>query len=229
MALRVIIEIDATGLGKRAFLGAEDRLVRVTSATDGFQWRIKPDGWLKLEYRYTLTGPQKWLGITFDYPEANVTGMRWLGQGPYRVWKNRLEGQELAVHYKAANHTVNGSQWAYPEFRGYHGRIYWSRVETTQQPIILATGTPDLFLRVLTPALTPPGNARRGSVSPAFPSGDISLLHAINAIGNKFQTPGATTTGPGSADTNATGLYEGTVDFFFGELPAPRAGRDGNP
>jgi hypothetical protein len=86
----------------------------VTSASDGFQWRIKPDGWMKLEYRYTLTGAPTWLGVTFDYPEANVPGMRWLGQGLYRVWKNRLEGQELAVHSKAANQSITGHQWGYP-------------------------------------------------------------------------------------------------------------------
>jgi hypothetical protein len=200
----------------------------VTSATDGFQWRIHPNGWVNLKYRYTLTGAQKWLGITFDYPEANVTGMRWLGQGPYRVWKNRLEGQEIGVNYKAANNTVNGTQWGYPEFRGYHGQLYWAQLGTTQQPITLTTDTSNLFLRVLTPALTPPNDTGRTNVNPAFPAGNLSLLHAINAIGNKFQAPGATTTGPSSADTTATGLYEGSVDLYFGALPYPGTDRDGN-
>jgi hypothetical protein len=200
----------------------------VTSATDGFQWRIKPDDWVKLKYRYTLTGAQKWLGITFDYPEANVTNMRWLGQGPYRVWKNRLEGQEIGVNYKAANNTVNGTQWGFPEFRGYHGQLYWAQLGTTQQPITLTTGTSNLYLRVLTPTLTPPNFTWIGSVTPAFPAGNLSLLHAINAVGTKFESPGATTTGPSSADTIATGLYEGEADFFFGELPDPGVDRDAN-
>jgi hypothetical protein len=188
----------------------------VTTASDGFQWRIRPDGWARLSYRYTITGAQKWLGITFDYPEADVTGLRWLGQGPYRVWKNRLEGQEIGVYRKAANATDTGRQWGYPEFRGYHGQLHWAQLETTQQPITLVTGTPNLFLRVL----TPPASGR-ASVSPAFPEGNLSLLHAINAIGNKFQEPGTDTTGPNSAETDATGLYKGDVDFFFGALPVP--------
>lgn len=200
----------------------------VTSASDGFRWRIKPDGWVKLEYRYTLTGAQKWLGVTFDYPEANVTGMRWLGQGPYRVWKNRPEGQELAVHYKSANTAITGYQWGYPEFRGYHGQLHWAQLATTQQPITVATGTQDLFLRALTPNLPPSHLSWRTSVFPEFPAGNLSLLHAVNAIGNKFQSPGATTTGPSSADTNATGLYEGEVEFFFGALPDPGTDRDEN-
>ena len=44
-------------------------------------------------------------GVTFDYLEANITAVRWLGQGPYRVWKNRLAGQEIGVCRKLANNT----------------------------------------------------------------------------------------------------------------------------
>lgn len=189
----------------------------VTDAADGFQWRVRGDGWLNLSYRYTLTGPQQWFGVTFDYPETNVTAMRWLGQGPHRVWKNRLPGQEVAVHYKTANHTYTGKQWSYPEFAGYHGQLHWAQLETTQQPITLVTATPNLFFRVLTPAVAP---AKRPNVSPEFPAGNLSLLHAINAIGNKFALPDAATTGPQSAAALATGLYTGEVDFHFGALPA---------
>jgi hypothetical protein len=190
----------------------------VTDAADGFQWRVRADGWVNLRYRYTLTGTQQWFGVTFDYPETNVTAMRWLGQGPYRVWKNRLPGQEVAVHYKTANHTDTGKQWSYPEFRGYHGQLHWAQLETTQQPITLVTPTPDLFLQVLTP---PVAQAKRPSVSPQFPAGNLSLLHAINAIGNKFAAPGVETTGPQSAMPLATGLYTGEVDLYFGGTPTP--------
>ena len=31
-------------------------------------------------------------GFSFSFPEKNISGMRWLGKGPYRVWKNRIEG-----------------------------------------------------------------------------------------------------------------------------------------
>jgi hypothetical protein len=197
----------------------------VTDAADGFQWRVRANGWVNLRYRYTLTGTQQWCGVTFDYPETNVTAMRWLGQGPYRVWKNRLPGQELAGHYKTANDTDTGKQWSYPEFRGYHGQLYWAQLETTQQPITLVTPTPNLFFRVLTP---PVAQAKRPSVSPEFPAGNLSLLHAINAIGNKFAPPTTDTTGPQSAAALATGLYTGEVDLFFGDLPATGSDRAGN-
>ena len=48
------------------------------------------------------------MGITFNYPSNNVTGMSWLGRGPYRVYKNRTIGQEVFVHTKAYNYTWTG-------------------------------------------------------------------------------------------------------------------------
>jgi hypothetical protein len=196
-----------------------------TDAADGFEWRVRTNGWVNLRYRYTLTGTQQWFGVTFDYPETNVTAMRWLGQGPFRVWKNRLAGQEVAVHYKTANNTDTGKQWGYPEFPGYHGRLHWAQLETTQQPIMLVTATPNLFLRVLTPPLA---SASRPGVSPVFPPGNLSLLHAINSIGHKFALPDALMTGPQSAAALATGLYTGEVDLFFGDLLATGMDRTGD-
>jgi hypothetical protein len=197
-----------------------DYLITVNDGTaaDGFQWRIQPNGWVRLRYWYTITGEQPLLGVTFDYPETNVAAMRWLGQGPFRVWKNRLAGQELGVHYKTANNTATGKEWIYPEFRGYHGRVQWVSVETTEHRMTLATPTPGLFLRMLTP---PSASENRPGVNPVFPPGNLSLLHAINAIGHKFALPDAQTTGPSSANMIASGLYEGEVDFYFGELPDP--------
>ncbi len=193
-----------------------------TNASDGFEWRIRTNGWLNLHYRYTLTGTQPWLGVTFDYPETRVTAMRWLGQGPYRVWKNRLAGQEVAVHRKTANQTDTGKQWDYPEFPGYHGQLYWAALETTEASITLATATPDLFFRVLTP---PVASVSRPGVSPEFPAGNLSFLHAINAIGNKFATPDPSLTGPASAPNLATGLYTGAVDFYIDALPVRASNR----
>jgi hypothetical protein len=202
----------------------------LTAATNGFQWMLRPDGWLKLSYRYTLTGPQEFMGITFDYPADRVTGMNWLGQGPYRVWKNRLAGQEIFGHTKAFNDTWTGqspgysathgtrtkSQWVYPEFAGYHGQLYWATLQTTELPITVVTPTSGLFFRVLTPPTTDNRN-----VNPAFPPGSISLLNGISAIGAKFDA--AARIGPSGALNTATGLYTGEADFFFGPPPGSLA------
>ena len=208
----------------------------LASNTNAFLWTLRPDGWLKLNYQYWLTGNQNFMGITFNYPSNQVTAMNWLGQGPYRVWKNRSAGQEIFTHTKLYNFPWTGqstnygasfgkptTQWIYPEFEGYHGQLYWASLQTTEQPIILVTPTANLFLRVLTPPTTDQANTYK---DPPFPSGGISLLHGISAIGDKFELPNAT--GPAGQTNIATGLYAGEVNFFFGSLPASNTDRDGN-
>jgi hypothetical protein len=65
-------------------------------------YRLKPNGWLSIDYVYALSGEQEYFGIGFDYSEADVKGMRFLGQGPAPVYQNRLAGGTLDVwnsHY----------------------------------------------------------------------------------------------------------------------------------
>jgi hypothetical protein len=181
-------------------------------------WTVYPTGWLALEYRYRVRGGEHaHLGITFDYPEAQVTSMRWLGRGPYRVWKNRQDGVEFDVWQKTANDTQTGASWEYPEFRGHHADFQWAVIDTTEVPITIVSGTEGLFLRLLTPSF--PADARHAAV--AFPEGNISVLHAIPAIGTKFHP--ASALGPASRPNqvnNRTGVYEGRLWFFFGEPPS---------
>jgi hypothetical protein len=208
----------------------------LASTTNAFLWTLRPDGWLKLNYQYWLTGTQSFFGITFNYPSNKVTGMNWLGQGPYRVWKNRPTGQEVFTHTKTYNFPWTGqstnygasfgkptTQWTYPEFEGYHGQLYWATLQTTEQSITIVTPTTNLFLRVLTPPGTDQANTYK---DPPFPSGGISLLHGIPAIGDKFELPNAT--GPAGQTNIATGLYVGEANFFFGTLPASGTDRDHN-
>jgi hypothetical protein len=200
------------------------------SSANAFQWSLRPDGWLKLNYVYTLTGAQNFMGISFDYPTNKVTAMNWLGQGPYRVYKNRLAGQEIFVHTKVYNYTWTGqstltapttTQWVYPEFEGYHGQLNWAILQTTEQPITVVTPETNLFFRVLTPPATDVAN-----VNPVYPSGAISFLDGISSQGTKTQAPIGYS--PSSAQYTATGLYSNEVDFFFGTPPPSGADRDGN-
>ena len=179
---------------------------------DGFRWRVRPDGWLRLDYHYTLHGGQPWLGVTFDYPENRLRAFRWLGLGPERVWKNRLAGPELGVHRKIANNTNTGQAWDYPEFRGYHAGLRWALLENDGPSVLLVTDTPGIFLRVLT---WPESHPTRPGLNVPPPPGDLSLLHGINAIGHKFGD--ATSLGPQGVPNLATGRYTGSVDFFFGD------------
>ncbi|RYG71017.1 glycoside hydrolase family 2, partial [bacterium] len=177
------------------------------------QYRLHPSGWLQVIYKYNLSGPQPYLGVSFDLPEKNITGVKWLGMGPYRVWKNRVRGGSMGVWSKGYNDTATGADtWQYPEFKGYHARTYWAQLQTINGPITVVTPDENLFLRLYTPRNGP--NAQ-GAAS-VFPAGDISFLDGIAPIGNKFHPAGET--GPQSAPNNARGDYEHTLFFYFGEM-----------
>ncbi|HEX8626711.1 MAG TPA: glycoside hydrolase family 2 TIM barrel-domain containing protein [Catenuloplanes sp.] len=177
------------------------------------RWRMAPSGWLRLEYQYSLTGSYDYFGVNFDYPEANVRAMTWLGEGPYRVWKNRRRGVETGVWEKTYNDTATGADhWVYPEFKGYHANTYWATLRTTEADITVVAEQEDLFLRVLTPRW---GWDPRFT-APPFPAGGISLLDAIPAMGTKFDPP--TSLGPQGQPNVAAGDYRRTVHLRFGRI-----------
>lgn len=151
-------------------------------------WRLAPTGWLRLDYSYRLPrgAERAYLGVTFDYPDSAVTGMRWLGRGPYRVWKNRLDGVEFDVWHKAYNDAMTGLRWEYPEFKGFHEDTYWATLETRELPITMVFAAKDLFLRVLTPTQPTDRHADPRMSRFDFPPGDLSFLHGIIPIGTKF-------------------------------------------
>ena len=166
---------------------------------DSIIWRMTPDGLLGME---TLmlnwrTGnkmkeseylPEKCynLGLTFSYPEESVSGMRWMGRGPYRVWKNRLPGPQYGIWQKDYNNTVTGEYYypqIYPEFKGYHANLYWATLQG-KQPLTVYTETDGLFFRVFT-AEEQRDREGRGKSIPEWPAGDLSFLLEIPAVNSQ--------------------------------------------
>jgi hypothetical protein len=151
------------------------------------KWTVYPSGWLELAMRYWPIGEEgNLLGISFSYPEKDVKGVTYMGDGPYRVWKNRMKGVKLNVWDKAYNNTITGQGLVqYPEFKGYYSNLYWMKLNTTSQPITIVCENRDVFMRLFTPA-----NPKKVyNTAPAFPSGDISFMNGITAIGTKSQKP----------------------------------------
>ncbi|MEV0403166.1 glycoside hydrolase family 2 TIM barrel-domain containing protein [Actinoallomurus sp. NPDC050550] len=178
-------------------------------------WRMLGNGWLQLEYRYRVTGDRNFSGVSFDHPEHRIGGVKWLGKGPYRVWKNRTLGPVTDVWYKNYNDTSTGSDlwgadhWKYPEFKGYHAGTYWAVLRALEGDITIVTEQEDLFLRLYTPKFgTNPGTA-----TAAFPGGDISFLDGIAPIGDKNHA--ASQTGPSGQPNSGDGDYRRTIWFSF--------------
>lgn len=169
--------------------------VKYSGGIDSIAWRLKPDGALDMNCVMlnrpggkTDDGPTYDpkvgnLGLTFSYPEENVKGMKWLGRGPYRVWKNRQRGAEFGRWSKDYNNTITGHSYEsliYPEFKGYHGLVYWAVVEGKESDMTVKSKTDGMYLRMFTPE--EPEGIKKEDRMERFPDGDISFLIDINAM-----------------------------------------------
>ena len=151
-------------------------------------WLLEKTGLLSLEAA-PLKQPMKdidFVGLSFSYPEEKCRSVRWMGRGPYRVWKNRMQGSTFGVWEKDYNNTITGESFnelIYPEFKGYHSNLYWVTFNTSESPFTVICGTPNIYLQ-----LFKPGKPKfvAGGTFPPFPEGDISFLYEIPAIGTKF-------------------------------------------
>ena len=156
------------------------------------QWTIYPSGVIKMQVKYF---PAEYfttmVGVNFSFPESEIKEIEYIGNGPYRVWKNRLKGNKFGIWKKKYNATETGEQWDYPEFKGYYSNFYGCIFRTNGQSFSVTTSNEDLFLRLFTPAWK---TDQWHNYEPIFPSGDISFMQGIPGIGTKNQR--SETTGP---------------------------------
>lgn len=179
----------------RTSAGEARYCARYRGGVDSIVWRLTGDGLLYMDalllnrasggggFDDAFTDTEVYnLGLSFSYPEAACSGLRWLGRGPYRVWKNRIEGTLQGIWHKAWNDTVTGESYrslVYPEFKGYHAGLYWATIEGGAIPWSVYARSDGLFLRLFTPREPAAGG---GATMPAFPPGDLSFLLDIPAI-----------------------------------------------
>lgn len=162
----------------------------VDKSADIIRWTIHPDGfvdmYVEMKGKKIVSG---YKGITFDFPEAEVSGMKWLGDGPYRVYRNRMKGTTFNVWENDFNNTVTGeSEFIYPEFKGFYANLYWAKVKgKNNNGFTVFCHTPFTFLRMLT--AENPSKDPKENINITYPSGDISFLKNIPPIGTKFQKP----------------------------------------
>jgi Glycosyl hydrolases family 2, TIM barrel domain/Glycosyl hydrolases family 2, sugar binding domain/Beta galactosidase small chain/Beta-galactosidase, domain 4/Glycosyl hydrolases family 2 len=175
-------------------------------------WRITPDGDVRLDYTYDFEGAVDLMGVQFDYPEAAMQAIRWLGMGPYRVWQNRLKGTTLDVWQNAYNNTTPDESYVYPEFKGYFRDWRWAVFTTTAGDVTLVNDHAGRYLGVYSPP--------DGKVGPlaVFPPAGLAVLDVIPAMRNKVDA--SDLLGPQSQVVQAAGLHHGTIHLRFA-APAP--------
>lgn len=181
-------------------LSREDGKVIIASTFDKknsyntLRWEILASGQLKMHVQYFPESYfTRFVGVNFDFPEDQIEGVEYRGMGPYRVWKNRMKGNQFGVWKKKYNNTATGeSPFEYPEFKGYHANMYWTKFIGKDQSFRVFTDREDVFLRLYTPKEQQ--DTEWKNMEPTFPKGDISFMNGISAIGTKTQKP--ETTGP---------------------------------
>lgn len=182
---------------------------------DYIRWTMQPSGWLKLDYAYNMGGAVRFAGISFDYPENYIISAKWLGNGPYRVWKNRLQGVTLNTWENMYNDSKAGlGPWQFPEFKGYFSDVSWMEFNTTQGKFLVATEQDDMFVRLFDfyGISGPKGH-------PELPTGDISFLDAIPPIGTKLAmgiNTRAQVNGPAGELFVMDKPVQRTLYFYFG-------------
>jgi len=172
-------------------------------------WRISPDGRVKLDYAYAFDGAVDLLGVNFDFPEADMKGITWLGYGPYRVWQNRLQGTRLDVWQNDYNNTIPSVVYSFdPEFKGYFRGWRWATFDTREGNFTVTAPADESYLGIYKPNDGPVGPLQ------ALPQTGLAVLDVIPAMRTKFLTQERM--GPQSAEKVVSGEHKGELTFDFG-------------
>lgn len=213
----VLVQGTATVVGSKHYKEGNSDVVEFTynGTMQYAKWKMFASGWVSLEYQYQLNGSYPFAGISFSYPENYILGAKWLGKGPYRQWKNRLQGTEINVWQNLYNNTQTSySPLVYPEFKGYYGQITWMEFNTVEGKFYVACKDNGLYVRLFDfYGLTGP------KPFPQLPPGNISFLDCIPPIGTKLALNLNTNTaslGPQSELTKITTPVRRTLYFYFG-------------
>ncbi len=180
-------------------------------------WTMFSSGWLAMEYEYQVAGEQSFTGISFDFPESDIIGAKWLGKGPAHVWKNRMTGGVLDVWQRMYNNRLPGdNQWGLPQFKGYYPEVSWMEFNTVDGKFTVVVQEEDLFVRLFDfYGLSGPKNY------PALPTGNISFLDAIPPVGTKLAMGISNDTwnlGPMGELSQMNQPVKRTLYFYFGLL-----------
>nr|MDE6555601.1 DUF4981 domain-containing protein [Duncaniella sp.] len=201
-------------LGKFTGIAAEkvgnDVVVTATYKLGNFdtaKWTITPDGSADLEFTYNFNGVIDLLGVKFDLPEEQVVSKRWLGDGPYRVWQNRLHGPQYGVWENDYNDPIPAESFTYPEFKGYFANVDWMDINTKNGTITITNETPDSYVGVYEP------RDGRDHILYELPKTGISIMEVIPPVRNKVNTTDLI--GPSSQPKWVAGSKSGRIHLNF--------------
>ncbi len=149
---------------------------------DEVKWRFTDEGEAEVSVSYNFTGIVDLMGICFDYPEQQVRWKKWVGDGPYRVWQNRMEGPQMGFWQNDYNDPIPGESFEYPEFKGYFSHVKWMVLGTDEGRIGITPIDGAASVGVYAP------RDGRDHILYDLPDTGLSLLKVIPAVRNKVNT-----------------------------------------
>jgi hypothetical protein len=209
--LRTFVDVAGAAKLRKVELapaGSDGTLARIQfdGALQEVTWKVEGTE-LVMSYRIAYAGVADILGVSIGYPETSVLGKRWLGAGPYRIWKNRQAGTEFGLHQANYSRSTPGVSYEYPEFEGFFGAWDWLEMHTRDAKVVIRNGSGIPYFGLYRPT---PGD------KPVLELPDLgwSFLHAVPPIGTKFDLPDVL--GPESQPTQFTGPIEGELRLIIG-------------
>ena len=176
--------------------------LRSSGALRQLTWSIEGAD-LRLDYRLAFNGLYDYAGLGFDYPATEVRRLRWVGQGPWPVWKNRLAGNRLGL-WRSSGPTA-GRTAGERLLGGCYAGVRWATLSGAGRNLtILLAAEPGTFLQVS----QPPPHADPGHAVAPLPDTTLAVLHAIPGIGSKFHR--AAELGPAGEPTRLRAI-QGTL------------------
>ena len=174
---------------------------------DSARWTIMPDGSAALDFTYNFNGVIDLMGVKFDFPENKVISKRWVGDGPYRVWQNRLHGPQYGVWENDYNDPIPAESFTYPEFKGYFANVDWMDIKTQDGTIGIINETPGSYIGVYEP------RDGRDHILYNLPKTGIAVMEVIPPVRNKVNTTDLV--GPSSQPKWVNGQRTGRIILNF--------------
>jgi hypothetical protein len=185
---------------------------------DRVTWTIRRDGCLMLEYTGRAGGSFESLGISFDYGQTPVRQVRWLGDGPGGVWRNRMQGPRFGVHAltrekegesapDSTTHTaLAGEAQELSVTEHFLSRVRWAVLENSGGSFFVAPMGEPIFLGL--------GGKESGETTPPFlKPGHVAFLSVIPAMSAKNRPPSEL--GPEGEAVKVRGEAKGQFLFCF--------------
>lgn len=188
------------------------------SSGASFRWTLSSSGQVSLDYDFaSIDEALVYCAVGFDLDEDQVAGKRWLGQGPHRVWANRLKGPQFGLWEDSYNDFLSGEDWGKPEFKGVFGDVNWMQVDMKSGVSLLLDMDTDSSVGVLNPRNTEGLRDKNSQFGPVrswwhYPEeGGLFMFHKVPGIGTKFCN--AKDNGPQAGPEKLAGPIKGSLTF----------------